>query len=174
MERIGVSADRRRLVYRESDDTFVPWGFNHDRDERSRLLEELWLQDWDDLVQDFAHIAAVGGNVVRIHLQCQGLMRSAVFGTPLVAPLLPMTGLVFVLYTNYMITDPGTTPIAPRSQVAFGALTAGLYGLLVAFHVVFGLFFALTLAGICRGAGLYLLALRRESQVPAAVPVRAA
>ena len=73
-----------------------------------------------------------------------------------------------------MITDPGTTPIAPRSQVAFGALTAGLYGLLVAFHVVFGLFFALTLAGVCRGAGLYLLALRRESQVPAAVPVRAA
>jgi len=104
----------------------------------------------------------------------QGLVRSTVFGTPLVAPLLPMTGLVFVLYTNYMITDPGTTPIAARSQVGFGVLTAGLYGLLVAFHVVFGLFFALTLAGICRGAGLYLLALRRESQVPAAVPVRAA
>jgi len=106
----------------------------------------------------------------------QGLVRSAVFGTPLVAPLLPMTGLVFVLYTNYMITDPGTTPVAPRSQVAFGVLTAALYGLLVAFHVVFGLFFALTLAGVCRGAGLYLLAVRRAraAQVPAAVPVRAA
>jgi hypothetical protein len=104
----------------------------------------------------------------------QGIVRSLVFGTPLVAPLLPMTGLVFVLYTNYMITDPGTTPVAPRSQVAFGVLTAALYGLLVAFHVVFGLFFALTLASACRGAGLYLLALRRPARVPEAVPVRAA
>src|SRR5438128_7186506 len=96
----------------------------------------------------------------------QGIVRSAVFGTPLVAPLLPMTGLVFVLYTNYMVTDPGTTPVAPRSQVAFGVLTAALYGLLVAFHVVFGLFFALTLASACRGVGLYLLGLRRPARAP--------
>lgn len=101
----------------------------------------------------------------------QGITRSLVFDLPLVAPLLPMTGLVFVLYTNYMITDPGTTPVAPRAQVAFGALTAALYGLLVSFHVVFGLFFALTLASACRGAGLYLLALRPAPRQPAPVPV---
>ena len=103
----------------------------------------------------------------------QGIVRSAVFGTPIVAPLVPMTGLVFVLYTNYMVTDPGTTPVAPRSQVAFGVLTAALYGLLVAFHVVFGLFFALTLASACRGVGLYLLGLRRPARAPEAVPARA-
>jgi hypothetical protein len=103
----------------------------------------------------------------------QGLVRSLVFGTPVIAPLMPMTGLVFVLYTNYMITDPGTTPVAWRPQVAFGVLTAALYGVLVSFHVVFGLFFALTLASACRGVGLYLLAARALLRRPAPVAARA-
>ena len=88
----------------------------------------------------------------------QALVRAAVFGTPLVAPLLPLTGLVFVLYTNYMITDPGTTPVVRRNQVAFGAATALVYGVLVSLHVVFGLFFALALVSAARGLGLYGLA----------------
>jgi enediyne biosynthesis protein E5 len=88
----------------------------------------------------------------------QGLVRSAAFGTPLVAPLLPLTGLVFVLYTNYMITDPGTTPVVRRNQVAFGAATALVYGVLVSLHVVFGLFFALAIVSAARGLGLYGLA----------------
>jgi hypothetical protein len=103
----------------------------------------------------------------------QGLVRATVFGTPLVAPLMPMTGLVFVLYTNYMITDPGTTPVERRAQIAFGAATAAVYATLVSFHVVFGLFFALTLVSACRGVGLYLLALRpllRRQATP--VPAR--
>jgi enediyne biosynthesis protein E5 len=104
----------------------------------------------------------------------QALVRSTVFGTPLVAPLLPMTGLVWILYTNYMITDPGTTPIARRPQIAFGAATAATYGLLVSFHVVFGLFFALTLVSAARGAGLYLLAARAYVQAPSPVVARAA
>jgi enediyne biosynthesis protein E5 len=102
----------------------------------------------------------------------QALIRSAVFGTPLVAPLLPMTGLVFVLYTNYMITDPGTTPVARRSQVGFGVATAAFYGVLVSSHIVFGLFFALTLTSACRGAGLYLLAARSFLRRPAPVAAR--
>src|SRR5262249_3367077 len=60
----------------------------------------------------------------------QALLGGAVFGTPLVAPLLPMTGLIFVLYTNYMITDPGTTPAGRRNQALFGAATALVYGVL--------------------------------------------
>ena len=88
----------------------------------------------------------------------QALLRSAVFGTPVIAPLLPMTGLVFVLYTNYMITDPGTTPFVKRNQILFGLATAALYGVLVSLHVVFGLFFALVLVCIARGIGLYALA----------------
>ena len=104
----------------------------------------------------------------------QALVRAAIFGTPLVAPLMPMTGLVFVLYTNYMITDPGTTPVGWRAQAAFGAATAAVYGLLVSLHVVFGLFFALTIVTACRGLALYLPALRRLPWREAApVPARA-
>ncbi|HEX6700819.1 MAG TPA: hypothetical protein VF101_08825 [Gaiellaceae bacterium] len=102
----------------------------------------------------------------------QAVVRGLVFGTPLVAGLLPMTGLVFVLYTNYMITDPGTTPIARRSQVAFGVATAAVYGVLVSVHIVFGLFFALTIVSACRGLGLYLLAARSLAAQPAPVPAR--
>jgi hypothetical protein len=49
-----------------------------------------------------------------------------------------------------MVTDPATTPERPRSQVVFGLTVAGTYGLLMAFHVVFGLFFALSLASLAR------------------------
>jgi len=35
-----------------------------------------------------------------------------------------MTGVAFVLFTNYMITDPGTTPMAGRAQFMFGASVA--------------------------------------------------
>jgi enediyne biosynthesis protein E5 len=104
----------------------------------------------------------------------QALLRSVLFGTPVIAPLLPMTGLVFVLYTNYMITDPGTTPIAVRRQVAFGAATAAVYGILVASHVVFGLFFALTIVCACRGLLLYAVALRAFVRQPGPVAARAA
>jgi hypothetical protein len=95
----------------------------------------------------------------------QALVRSALFDTAVVAPLMPLTGLVFFLYTNYMITDPGTTPIARRNQVVFGALTAVVYGVLVSFHVVFGLFFALAI--VCAARGLLLYAVAVRVRVPA-------
>jgi hypothetical protein len=90
----------------------------------------------------------------------QALLRAALFGSPVIAPLLPMTGTVFFLYTNYMITDPGTTPWRRRNQVAFGLATAVVYGTLVVFHVAFGLFFALTIVSAGRGFGLWALARR--------------
>lgn len=86
----------------------------------------------------------------------QAVLRAGIFGTPLIAPLIPLTGLVFWLYTNYMITDPGTTPIKPRNQFIFGASVALVYGLLVSVHIVFGLFFALTI--VCALRGLVLVA----------------
>ena len=36
----------------------------------------------------------------------QALFRNLAFGTPLTAALLPMTGVAFVLFTFYMVTDP--------------------------------------------------------------------
>lgn len=86
----------------------------------------------------------------------QAVGRRLLFGTPLAAALLPMTGVAFLLFTFYMITDPGTTPFEPRAQVRFGLATALVYGLLVSVHVVFGLFFALVLVCAGRGIGLAL------------------
>lgn len=88
----------------------------------------------------------------------QAVVRSVLFGTLLGAALLPMTGLAFLLYTFYMVTDPATTPFSKKSQIAFGASVAAVYGLLLTLHIVFGLFFALTIVCTVRGIGLYVLA----------------
>jgi hypothetical protein len=103
----------------------------------------------------------------------QAMIRSLLFGTPLVAALLPMTGLAFILYTFYMVTDPATTPNRPLAQVAFGASVAAAYGLLMVAHIVFGLFFALTIVCSLRGLGLYVLTAFAQ-KAPAPVSVQAA
>lgn len=85
----------------------------------------------------------------------QAFARSLIFGTPVTASLLPMTGMAFILYTFYMVTDPATTPNSSRAQVAFGVGVAATYALLLVTHVVFGLFFALTIVCALRGVSLY-------------------
>jgi Na+-translocating ferredoxin:NAD+ oxidoreductase RnfD subunit len=109
----------------------------------------------------------LGGFVV------QALVRGAFTGISLVSALLPVTGVAFVLFTNYMITDPSTTPVRPRNQVAFGVATAATYGVLVATHVVFGLFFALVIVCALRGVGLAVLARTRIRAESIAEPARA-
>jgi hypothetical protein len=94
----------------------------------------------------------------------QALVRSLWFGTPLTPALLPMTGVAFVLFTFYMVTDPGTTPISTQGQVLFGASIGLTYGILMACHVVFGLFFALTIVCGIRGCWLYYLESKQRSQ----------
>ncbi len=70
--------------------------------------------------------------------------------------LSPMTGMAFVLFTFYMISDPMTTPRSMRSQIAFGLATAALYGLLTHAGIVFGLFFSLCLVCGVRGVWLWI------------------
>jgi hypothetical protein len=96
----------------------------------------------------------------------QAAIRSFVFETPLTAALLPMTGVAFILYTFYMVTDPATTPSQPASQVLFGLSVAATYGLLMTAHIVFGLFFALTIVCVARGVGLYVSALVKQRARP--------
>ncbi|GAA1239314.1 hypothetical protein GCM10009676_24940 [Prauserella halophila] len=84
----------------------------------------------------------------------QAVLRWILVDHSLVAALLPMTGVAFVLFTNYMIPDPGTSPSKPWNQVVFGVTTAVVYGVLVSFGVVFGLFFALVITCVLRGAVL--------------------
>jgi Na+-translocating ferredoxin:NAD+ oxidoreductase RnfD subunit len=91
----------------------------------------------------------------------QAVIRSTLFNTPLVAPLLPMTGMAFILYTFYMVTDPATTPNGTWGQIAFGLSVALTYAVLMISHIVFGLFFALTIVCTLRGIGLYVHAWAR-------------
>ena len=60
----------------------------------------------------------------------QAVLRSQIQGTPLVAAVLPVTGMAFLLFTFYMVTDPATTPRAPLPQFAFGVAVAAAYGVL--------------------------------------------
>ncbi|HEV8239874.1 MAG TPA: enediyne biosynthesis protein UnbU [Thermoanaerobaculia bacterium] len=86
----------------------------------------------------------------------QAVVRHFLFGNQLLASLNPMTGVAFLLFTFYMITDPATTPSSPRGQVAFGAAVAATYAAFMALHLVFGIFLALSL--VCLGRGVLLQA----------------
>lgn len=88
----------------------------------------------------------------------QAALRSVFFDSAFGAALVPMTGVAFILYTFYMVTDPATTPAGRREQIAFGFSVAAVYGLLMMAHVVFGLFFALTI--VCTVRGLWMYAMR--------------
>lgn len=98
----------------------------------------------------------------------QALARHFVLDQPLAAALGPMTGLAFLLFTFYMVSDPATTPARKPAQVLFGASVAAAYGALMLLHVVFGLFFALAAVCSVRGAYLYLASLRAPAAAPAA------
>ena len=106
----------------------------------------------------------------------QAVIRHFLFGNLLPASLNPMTGMAFLLFTFYMVTDPATTPVSVRGQIAFGAAVAAAYGTLMAFHIVFGLFFGLSIVCTGRGALLYLRALaaqRAEGRVKVPIPAEA-
>lgn len=81
----------------------------------------------------------------------QATLRSLMFDLPPAAALMPMTSLAFLLFTFYMVTDPATTPETPGAQVLFGLGVAAVYAILVTAHVVFGLFFALSIVCLARG-----------------------
>jgi enediyne biosynthesis protein E5 len=90
-------------------------------------------------------------------------VRTYLTGLPLWPALLPATGVAFILYTFYMVSDPATTPMTPARQAMFGASVGVVYQLLVAAHVVFGLFFALSIVSAARGVGIWIFALARAN-----------
>lgn len=110
-------------------------------------------------------LAWVGGFVA------QAVLRGVLLDHSVVAALVPMTGFAFILFTNYMITDPGTTPSSRRGQIAFGLTTAAVYGVLVVSGVVFGLFFALVITCGLRGIQLLVSARRGPAGSQADAPV---
>jgi len=81
----------------------------------------------------------------------QAVFRGIVLDTSIPAALAMMTGVAFVLFTNYMVTDPGTSPSKPAAQMAFGAGVAVVYGFLTGAGIAYGIFFATALVCLIRG-----------------------
>jgi enediyne biosynthesis protein E5 len=112
----------------------------------------------------------------------QAFVRHWLFGVQLNTALGVMTGVAFVLFSNYMITDPATTPTKFWPKFMFGSAVAFVYGILMAFNIVYTLFFALSIVCAARGLGwwaAHFLAKRREGRAavtaeqPAAIPGQA-
>lgn len=95
-------------------------------------------------------LAWVGGYVL------QAVVRQVLFDDPIWATLGMMTGVAFVLFTNYMITDPGTTPMSARGQVIFGLTSATVYCVLIVSQIAYAIFFALAITCLLRGTLLFL------------------
>ncbi|MEU9709503.1 enediyne biosynthesis protein [Streptomyces sp. NPDC047967] len=93
----------------------------------------------------------------------QAVLRGVLFDTAIPPALGMMTGVAFVLFTNYMVTDPGTTPSRPVAQVAFGGGVAVTYGVMTGLGIAYGLFFATAVVCLVRGGYLWLVHLRTET-----------
>lgn len=94
----------------------------------------------------------------------QGAIRHGIWHVALFSAWGPMTGVAFVLFTNYMITDPGTTPSKGRNQFIFGAGVATMYAVLMEFNVVYTLFFATSLVCLIRGLMWWGIHFYKKSQ----------
>jgi hypothetical protein len=77
LARIRPSPDGTHFVREGTDQTFVVWGVNYDRDDAGRLLEDYWETEWETVAGDFREIKALGANVVRVHLQVGRFMKEA-------------------------------------------------------------------------------------------------
>src|SRR6185503_4846185 len=84
----------------------------------------------------------------------QGVVRCFINDLPLTVALVPLTGVSFLLFTFYMVTDPGATPGNSREQVLFGASIAVVYCLLLFADVAFGFFYSLFVVSFLRGVSL--------------------
>ncbi|MEV6080921.1 enediyne biosynthesis protein [Streptomyces sp. NPDC052069] len=87
----------------------------------------------------------------------QAVIRGLVMGTSIPSALGMMTGVAFILFTNYMVTDPGTSPSKRSSQIAFGGGVAAMYGVLTGLGIAYGIFFATALVCLIRGGYLWAL-----------------
>jgi hypothetical protein len=92
----------------------------------------------------------------------QAFIRHWLWGVQLNGALSVMTGIAFVLFTNYMITDPGTTPTRPRAQFMFGSSVAIVYAVFMEFNIVYTLFFATSTVCALRGLSAWAAYLRKK------------
>lgn len=84
----------------------------------------------------------------------QAFVRGIVYDIPFLPLFNPFTGVAFLLFSYYMVSDPATTPTKLSNQIWFGAMVGIVYGVLVINQIVFGQFFALFI--VCLGRGIIL------------------
>jgi enediyne biosynthesis protein E5 len=94
----------------------------------------------------------------------QAFVRHWLYGVQLNTAIGVMTGVAFVLFSNYMITDPATTPSKTLPKFMFGASTAAVYGVLMSVNVVYTLFFALCIVCGARGLGWWVVHFVKKRQ----------
>jgi aryl-phospho-beta-D-glucosidase BglC (GH1 family) len=75
--RIRTSDDKTHFVREGTNERIEMWGFNYDRDDAGRLLEDYWRDEWATVAEDFREMKGLGVNVVRVHLQLARLMKDA-------------------------------------------------------------------------------------------------
>ena len=75
MERIILAKDGKSFIFADSGKPFRPWGVNYGN--AGRLMEDFWDKEWSTIEADFAELKAMGGNVVRVHLQFGKFMEAA-------------------------------------------------------------------------------------------------
>lgn len=113
----------------------------------------------------------IGAWVITFALQA--VVRGVILDVSILGGLAMMTGTAFVLFTNYMITDPGTSPSKPAAQVAFGAGVAITYGLLTGFGLTYAIFFATALVCLARGLFHWSLHFVEKARIQAETDQRA-
>lgn len=77
LQPVRVSQDGTHFVVGEIDQRFVVWGVNYDHNGSGELLDEYWMDRWEEVAEDFAEIKTLGANCVRIHLQLGKFMSAA-------------------------------------------------------------------------------------------------
>ncbi len=85
-----------------------------------------------------------------------GMIRCLINDMPPYVILIPITGVSFILFTYYMISDPATTPHTTKQQIIFGLTTALIYNIITYNNIVYGIFFALTISCCLRALLLYI------------------
>src|SRR4051794_13527359 len=71
---IYSSDDKTHFIRADTGERIVIWGFNYDRDDAGRLIEDYWENEWETVAQDFAEMKSLHANVVRVHLQLAKFM----------------------------------------------------------------------------------------------------
>src|SRR5262249_36221785 len=69
MPRVAIARDKKGFLLDPSGRPFVPWGFNYDHDDKGRLIEDYWEDEWPTVEAHFGQMKKLGANVVRVHLQ---------------------------------------------------------------------------------------------------------